>query len=107
VIIARVFEEARCGCGFIGVPNSNSGQSKGGWGGVTVLAHSGVCQRGRAWLGQGGVSWIEDVVLIRAVARQEAALDGWGCCMAWDSLPAPVLCSVSKSRGCGLGGGRR
>jgi hypothetical protein len=24
--------------------------------------------------------------------------------MAWDSLPAPVLCSISKSRGRGLGG---
>jgi hypothetical protein len=43
-------------------------------------------------------------VLIRAVARLGAALDGWGCCMAGDSIPAPVHCSVSKSKGRNLGG---
>jgi hypothetical protein len=64
VILARVFEEAWGGCGFIGIPNLNSGRSKGGQGGVMVLAHGGGCQRGRARLGQGGASWIKDMALI-------------------------------------------
>jgi hypothetical protein len=64
VILARVFGEAQGGCGFIGVPNSKSGRSKSGRGGITVLARGGVRQRGHAQLGQGGTSWIEDVALI-------------------------------------------
>jgi hypothetical protein len=51
VILARVSEEARGGYGFISVPNSNLGWSKGGRGGVTVLAHGGVRLHGRAQLG--------------------------------------------------------
>jgi hypothetical protein len=64
VILARVSGEAQGGCGFIGVPNSNLGRSKGGRGGVTVLARDGMRLSGRAQLGQGGASWIEDMALI-------------------------------------------